>query len=147
MLHLRDSRNLLNSNTFSSKYIIKCPPLFLSGDETDDISHASTVPEDSLPADEISKSEQLKQQQSSAGAAAGTAAVAKRDSIKEDLFEELDVSASFAGKSVMLSMSDVPDISAHDAQQIVEMFADQLAESITGEHIDFSLHNYYTFFG
>ncbi len=50
------------------------------------------------------------------------------------MIEELDVSASLgAGRSVMLSMSDVPDISAEDAQQIVEMFSKELAESITGE--------------
>ena len=96
---------------------------FFIGDETDEISHASTAPEDSFPADD-----QQAQTSGDAGASGG-----KRGSIKEDLFEELDVSASFAGKSVMLSMSDVPDISAHDAQQIVEMFADQLAESITGK--------------
>ncbi len=53
------------------------------------------------------------------------------------MIEELDVSASLgAGRSVMLSMSDVPDISAEDAQQIVEMFSKELAESITGEGED-----------
>ena len=56
----------------------------------------------------------------------------------DDLLEDIDVSAAFAtanvsnGKSVMLSMADVPDISAHDAKKIVEMFAEELADTITG---------------
>ncbi len=59
---------------------------------------------------------------------------AAKDQVAKDVIEELDVSASLGatGKSVMLSMSDVPDISAEDAQQIVEMFSKELAESITG---------------
>ncbi len=49
------------------------------------------------------------------------------------MLEEIDVSASLgAGKSVMLSISDVPDISAEHAHQIVEMFSQELADSITG---------------
>ena len=56
----------------------------------------------------------------------------------DDLLEEIDVSASFAAtgdgsKSVKLSMADVPDISASDAQQIVQMFAEELAETISGK--------------
>jgi len=57
-----------------------------------------------------------------------------RRSDRDDVVEEIDVSASLgAGKSVMLSMSDVPDISNEDAQRIVEMFSKELAESISGE--------------
>ena len=58
--------------------------------------------------------------------------------VVDDLLEDIDVSAAFAtanasnGKSVMLSMADVPDISAHDAKKIVEMFAEELADTITG---------------
>jgi hypothetical protein len=59
------------------------------------------------------------------------------DFVEDEILDEIDVSASFAangqGKSVMLSMADVPDISAHDAQQIVQMFADELAETMTGK--------------
>ena len=66
---------------------------------------------------------------------------AAREEANDDLLEDIDVSAAFAtandgnganGKSVMLSMADVPDISAHDAKQIVEMFAEELADTITG---------------
>ena len=66
---------------------------------------------------------------------------AREEAANDDLLEDIDVSAAFAtandgnganGKSVMLSMADVPDISAHDAKQIVEMFAEELADTITG---------------
>ena len=54
--------------------------------------------------------------------------------MKPDLLEEIDVSESLgADKSVMLSMSDVPDISEENAQQIVGMFAKELSESISGQ--------------
>ena len=68
---------------------------------------------------------------------------AREEAANDDLLEDIDVSAAFAtandgngtnGKSVMLSMADVPDISAHDAKQIVEMFAEELADTITGNH-------------
>ena len=74
----------------------------------------------------------------SATAAVEAAMDRAKDEIVDDLLEDIDVSAAFAtanasnGKSVMLSMADVPDISAHDAKQIVQMFADELAETITG---------------
>lgn len=56
------------------------------------------------------------------------------NSPQKDIIEEIDVSASLGKneKSVMLSISDVPDISAENAQQIVEMFAQELSESISG---------------
>ena len=76
-------------------------------------------------------------------ATAAVEAVAEaRHEVVDDLLEDIDVSAAFAtaneganGKSVMLSMADVPDISAHDAKQIVQMFAEELAETITGSSI------------
>ena len=80
-------------------------------------------------------------------AAMDRAAASKKESeVVDDLLEDIDVSAAFAtandggtnGKSVMLSMADVPDISAHDAKQIVEMFAEELADTITG----FSLRHF-----
>jgi hypothetical protein len=53
---------------------------------------------------------------------------------QKDVIEEIDVSVSLGqtDKSVMLSISDVPDISAENAQKIVEMFAKELSESISG---------------
>jgi len=86
---------------------------FLDDDTvSDDVSRTSTLP--SIKEDE--------------------AASAGRRSERDDVLDEIDVSASLgAGKSVMLSMSDVPDISNEDAQKIVEMFSKELAESISGK--------------
>ena len=73
--------------------------------------------------------------------AANAVEAAEAADVVDDLLEDIDVSAAFAtanasnGKSVMLSMADVPDISAHDAKKIVEMFAEELAETITGSSI------------
>ena len=78
----------------------------------------------------------------SVAATAEAATAAKPDEAADDILEDIDVSAAFAtaasganGKSVMLSMADVPDISAADAKQIVEMFAEELAETITDSNM------------
>ncbi|TRY61201.1 hypothetical protein TCAL_10078 [Tigriopus californicus] len=54
----------------------------------------------------------------------------------DDSFEEIDVSSSFGGKSVALSMSDVPDLSSDNAQQIVEMFANELEPQIVNDFVE-----------
>lgn len=44
-----------------------------------------------------------------------------------------EVSFSFDGKEVSVSLYETPDITEEEALQIVEMYADQLSEYITGK--------------
>lgn len=48
------------------------------------------------------------------------------------LNERGEVSFSFEGKDVSVSLYETPDLTEEEALQIVEMYADQLSEHITG---------------
>lgn len=43
-----------------------------------------------------------------------------------------EVSFSFDGKDISVSLYETPDLTEEEALQIVEMYADQLSEHITG---------------
>lgn len=43
-----------------------------------------------------------------------------------------EVSFSFDGKEVSVSLYETPDLTEEEALQIVEMYADQLSEHVTG---------------
>lgn len=44
-----------------------------------------------------------------------------------------EVSFSFDGKEVSVSLYETPDLTEEEALQIVEMYADQLSEHVTGK--------------
>lgn len=46
-----------------------------------------------------------------------------------------EVSFSFDGKEVSVSLYETPDITEEEAIQIVEMYADQLSEHVTGKDL------------
>lgn len=46
-----------------------------------------------------------------------------------------EVSFSFDGKEVSVSLYETPDLTEEEALQIVEMYADQLSEHVTGKCI------------
>lgn len=46
-----------------------------------------------------------------------------------------EVSFSFDGKEVSVSLYETPDLTEEEALQIVEMYADQLSEHVTGKSI------------
>lgn len=52
------------------------------------------------------------------------------------LDERGEVSFSFDGKEVSVSLYETPDLTEEEALQIVEMYADQLSEHVTGKKID-----------
>lgn len=52
-------------------------------------------------------------------------------SIEEE--ERGDVSVSIDGKDVSVSLYETPDLTENDARQIIEMFANEYSEYITGE--------------
>lgn len=54
-----------------------------------------------------------------------------------------EVSFSFDGKEVSVSLYETPDLTEEEALQIVEMYADQLSEHVTGKRF-LSLANYIT---
>lgn len=45
-----------------------------------------------------------------------------------------EVSFSFDGKEVSVSLYDTPDLTEEEAIQIVEMYADQLSEHVSGKN-------------
>lgn len=47
------------------------------------------------------------------------------------------MSFSFDGKEVSVSLYETPDLTEEEALQIVEMYADQLSEHVTGKSICF----------
>jgi len=49
------------------------------------------------------------------------------------LDERGEVSFSFDGKEVSVSLYETPDLTEEEALQIVEMYADQLSEHVTGK--------------
>jgi len=49
--------------------------------------------------------------------------------------EPADVSFSFDGKEVTVSLYETPDLTHDEALQIIEMYADELSEHISGEAI------------
>lgn len=51
------------------------------------------------------------------------------------LDERGEVSFSFDGKEVSVSLYETPDLTEEEALQIVEMYADQLSEHVTGKSI------------
>lgn len=59
------------------------------------------------------------------------------DTPKEDISLTLDdrgeVSFSFDGKEVSVSLYETPDLTEEEALQIVEMYAEQLSENVTGK--------------
>lgn len=54
--------------------------------------------------------------------------------------EPADISFSFDGKEVTVSLYETPDLTHDEALQIIEMYADELSEHISGH-----IHVYYTF--
>lgn len=46
-----------------------------------------------------------------------------------------DVSFSFDGKEVSVSLYETPDLTEEEALQIVEMYAEQLSENVTGNNL------------
>lgn len=48
-----------------------------------------------------------------------------------------EVSFSFDGKEVSVSLYETPDLTEEEALQIVEMYADQLSEHVTGKYKKF----------
>lgn len=49
------------------------------------------------------------------------------------LDERNELSYSFDGREVSLSLYETPDLTEEEALQIVEMYADQLSERVTGK--------------
>jgi hypothetical protein len=47
--------------------------------------------------------------------------------------ERAEVSFSFDGKEVSVSLYETPDLTEEEALQVVEMYADQLSEHVSGE--------------
>lgn len=52
-----------------------------------------------------------------------------------DVSEKADLSFSFDGKDVSVSLYETPDLTEEEAMQIVEMYADQISEHITEQNI------------
>lgn len=50
------------------------------------------------------------------------------------LDERGEISFSFDGKEVSVSLYETPDLTEEEALQIVEMYADQLSEHVTGKN-------------
>lgn len=48
-----------------------------------------------------------------------------------------EVSFSFDGKDVSVSLYETPDLTEEEALQIVEMYADQLSEHVSGKNVHF----------
>lgn len=46
-----------------------------------------------------------------------------------------EISFSFDGKEVSVSLYETPDLTEEEALQIVEMYADQLSEHVTGKDL------------
>lgn len=77
------------------------------------------------------------------------------ETVKTDLSASIedrgDVSFSFDGKEVSVSLYETPDLTENEAIQIVEMYADQLSENISGieknvnknNNIDFTYESIY----
>lgn len=51
------------------------------------------------------------------------------------LDERGEVSFSFDGKEVSVSLYETPDLTEEEALQIVEMYAEQLSENVSGNYI------------
>lgn len=49
------------------------------------------------------------------------------------LDDRAEVSFSFDGKEVSVSLYETPDLTEEEALQVVEMYADELSEHISGE--------------
>jgi len=47
--------------------------------------------------------------------------------------EPADISFSFDGKEVTVSLYETPDLTHDEALQIIEMYADELSENISGK--------------
>jgi hypothetical protein len=47
--------------------------------------------------------------------------------------ERAEVSFSFDGKEVSVSLYETPDLTEEEALQVIEMYADQLSEHVSGE--------------
>ena len=47
-----------------------------------------------------------------------------------------DITISVGGKELTVSLYETPDITEDDAKQIIEMYAEQLSESISGREIN-----------
>lgn len=55
------------------------------------------------------------------------------------------MSFSFDGKEVSVSLYETPDLTEEEALQIVEMYADQLSEHVTGKYMyNFTITYKYT---
>lgn len=52
-----------------------------------------------------------------------------------DMSEKADLSFSFDGKDVSVSLYETPDLTEEEAMQIVQMYADQISEHITEQNI------------
>ena len=51
--------------------------------------------------------------------------------------ERAEVSFSFDGKEVSVSLYETPDLTEEEALQVVEMYADQLSEHVSGGPLSF----------
>lgn len=57
-----------------------------------------------------------------------------------------EVSFSFDGKEVSVSLYETPDLTEEEALQIVEMYADQLSEHVTGKLLYYVKFNHQIFY-
>nr|CAD7428496.1 unnamed protein product [Timema monikensis] len=48
--------------------------------------------------------------------------------------ERADISFSFDGREVSVSLYETPDLTEEEALQVVEMYADELSENVSAQH-------------
>ena len=55
--------------------------------------------------------------------------------------DKAEVSVSIDGRDVSLSLYETPDLSEHDAKQIADLYAEEISDHLSSEHIQLQLCN------